>query len=164
MVRKDWDNDRSGISTGDQRLSMTNYRFGFTGTQNGMTEAQKAALRNYLNGGEGEFHHGDCIGADAQAHEIAQEFGYCPVLHPPTNYSKRAWCEVPSHLMRPERSYLDRNRCIVDATIALIATPAEFEEQPRGGTWYTVRYARKQGKPVVLILPDGSIQQSSNGR
>lgn len=140
---------------------MGDYRFGFTGTQQGMSPDQRATLRNYLAGGSGELHHGDCVGADAEAHAVAMECGYCPVLHPPTNYSKRAWCEVPRHLMRREKPYLDRNRDIVDETVALIATPAEFDEQPRGGTWYTVRYARKRGKAVVLIFPDGTIKQTS---
>lgn len=139
----------------------SNYRFGFSGTSQGMTSAQKYSLWNFLAGGSGEFHHGDCIGSDAEAHEIAMECGYCPVLHPPTNYSKRAWCEVPAHLMRPEGPYLVRNRDIVDETMALIATPAEHEEQPRGGTWYTIRYARKRGKATVLILPDGVIRQTN---
>jgi|SRR6185312_14545802 len=136
------------------------YCFGFSGTSQGMTMAQKYSLRNFLHGGSGEFHHGDCIGSDAEGHGIAMQCGYCPVLHPPSNYSKRAWCDVPSHLMRPEKPYLPRNRDIVDETVALIATPAEFEEQPRGGTWYTIRYARKRGKPTVLIFPDGTIKQT----
>jgi|SRR5882724_4757120 len=143
-------------------MSDGGYRFGFTGTQDGMTDAQKVALRDFLRGGSGELHHGDCVGADSQAHDIADECGYGVIIHPPTNYSRRAWREVPRHLMRPERPYLERNRVIVRETIALIATPAERNEQPRGGTWYTVRYARKQGRVVVLILPSGQIKPESN--
>lgn len=138
------------------------YRFGFSGTHLGMSEAQKAFLRTFLLGSVGEFHHGDCVGADSQAHDIAVECGYCPILHPPTNYSKRAWKDVPSHLMRPERPYLTRNREIVNETVALIAAPAEMEEQPRGGTWFTVRYARKLGRPIVLVFPNGMVRQTSN--
>jgi hypothetical protein len=138
---------------------MSDYRFGFTGTQHGMTEAQKAALRNFLAGGSGELHHGDCIGADSDAHDIADECGYAVVLHPPTNPAKRAWRAVPDHMMKREKPYLDRNKDIVLDTVSLIAAPAEMEEQQRGGTWSTVRFARKQGKVVVLILPDGTIQQ-----
>lgn len=138
----------------------SDYRFGFTGTSLGITGPQIQSLRSFLTGGSGEFHHGDCVGADATAHKVAVECGYCPILHPPTNYSKRAWCEVAGHLMRQEKPYLTRNRDIVDETIALIATPAEFEEQPRGGTWYTVRYARKQNRPIVMIYPDGLIKQT----
>jgi len=138
---------------------MSSYRFGFTGTRHGMTDAQKSALFSYLHGSSGEFHHGDCVGADSEAHDIANECGYCPIIHPPVDPSHRAWREVPAHLMRQEKTHFARNRDIVDETTALIATPFETTEQPKGGTWYTVRYARKQGKTVVLILPDGSIKQ-----
>jgi hypothetical protein len=141
---------------------VSDYNFGFTGTRHGMTDGQKATLRDFLRGGTGHFHHGDCVGADAEAHDIADECGYAVVIHPPYSYKDRAWREVPSHMMRPERPYLTRNKEIVLETIALIATPAEPEEQPRGGTWSTVRFARKQGKSVVLIRPDGSIKQESN--
>lgn len=136
-------------------------RIGFTGTSGGMTEGQKAMLREILRGFIGELHHGDCVGADAEAHKIALECGLLPILHPPTDYKKRAWCESPAFLMRPEKPYLTRNRDIVDETVGLIATPAECEEQQRGGTWYTVRYARKRGKPVTLILPTGFVRQST---
>jgi bifunctional non-homologous end joining protein LigD len=37
--------------------------------------------------------------------------------------------------------------------------PAEPEEQLRSGTWSTVRFAKKQGKPVFLILPDGTVKR-----
>jgi hypothetical protein len=132
---------------------------GFTGTQQGMTAAQKLALRSLLDGGAGEFHHGDCVGADDEAHDIANECGYAIILHPPTNGSKRAWREMPRHMMRPEKPYLDRNKDIVRETASLIAAPAEPEEQLRSGTWSTVRFARRQGKPVFLILPDGTVQR-----
>jgi len=39
----------------------------------------------------------------------------------------------------------------------MIATPGEVDEQLRSGTWSTVRFARKQGKPVHVILPDGRV-------
>jgi hypothetical protein len=136
---------------------MVDYRFGFTGTQHGMTDAQKATLRDFLAAGSGEFHHGDCIGADSEAHDIADECGYSIVLHPPTNPAKRAWRVVPNHMMKREKPYLDRNKDIVLDTIALIAAPAEPIEQPRGGTWSTIRFGLKQGRTVILILPDGEI-------
>ena len=130
---------------------------GFTGTQEGMTPAQIATLYTCLrNLSPEEFHHGDCIGADAQAHAEARATKSPPhiVGHPPLNPSKRAWCECDSLL--PEEDYLDRNKKIVDACFLLIATPKEFEEQQRSGTWSTVRYAKKRKKQVLIILPDGS--------
>lgn len=141
---------------------MTEFCFGFTGTRHGMTPMQRAALIKFLSGGSGELHHGDCIGADSEAHDIADVCGYSVVLHPPTNYALRAWREVPAHMRRPEKPYTVRNRDIVNETTALIAAPAEADEQPRGGTWQTIRYARKTGKSTVIIFPDGTIKQESN--
>jgi hypothetical protein len=39
-------------------------KIGFTGTKDGMTDPQKSTLRDLLDGGSGEFHHGDCVGAE----------------------------------------------------------------------------------------------------
>ena len=130
---------------------------GFTGTRHGMTDWQKVTLRSLLTSFDGiDFHHGDCIGADSEAHDIAMECGYCPIIHPPTNPALRAGRKVPAHLMRPERPYMTRNRNIVDAAQVVIATPAEMLER-NGGTWSTVRYTRRVGKPLHVILPDGSV-------
>lgn len=130
---------------------------GFTGTRHGMTDWQKVMLRWLLIKFDGiDFHHGDCIDADSEAHDIAMECGYCPIIHPPTNPALRAWRKVPPHLMRPKRPYTTRNRNIVDAAQVVIAAPAEMLER-NGGTWSTVRYTRRVGKPLHVILPDGSV-------
>lgn len=129
---------------------------GFTGTQRGMTAAQKSTFKSLLDGRAGEFHHGDCIGADAEAHDIAVDVCELePVIHPPSNPRKRAWKKAAR--IMPVRPYLERNHDIVDAADELIATPGEDIEQMRSGTWATVRYARKRGKMVTIIYPDGSI-------
>ena len=138
----------------------------FTGTQDGMTETQKESLRCYL-GGVKEFHHGDCVGADEEAHEIAVSAGVpLIVIHPPSDSKKRAWCGIePWCLERPkhdltvaqkgcrieeEKPYLERNRDIVDSGYALVAAP-KGKEVMRSGTWSTVRYARKEHKLVVIL-------------
>ena len=59
--------------------------------------------------------------------------------------------------IRTPRPYLSRNKDIVRETDMLIATPAEAEEQRRSGTWSTIRFARKLGKPVFVIWPDGTV-------
>jgi len=47
-------------------------RVGFTGTRQGMTRGQERALRDLLASYQGAtVHHGDCVGAGAQAHHIA---------------------------------------------------------------------------------------------
>jgi hypothetical protein len=39
----------------------------------------------------------------------------------------------------------------------LVACPLQDMEQPRGGTWSTVRYARALGRTVAVISPDGRV-------
>ena len=72
---------------------------GFTGTQSGMNEYQRNKFIEFLNQfNPNEFHHGDCIGADNDAHyaflkwhtnndKIMRKI----VIHPPTNQQKRAF-------------------------------------------------------------------------
>lgn len=136
---------------------MEDYCFGLTATRHGMSREQKEAFRDYLAGSKGKLHHGLCIGGDSDGHHIAEEIGYWIVGHPPTNPDLRA--DLACHELRSPKPYLDRNKDIVNETIALIACPSEPEEQLRGGTWSTFRYARKIGRPTVLILPNGKIVQ-----
>lgn len=100
-------------------------------------------------------HHGDCVGAHAQAHEVACSFGREVTIHPPISGANRA-CKTSPDIRTP-RPYLSRNKDIVRETDMLIATPAEAEEQRRSGTWSTIRFARKLGKPVFVIWPDGTV-------
>ena len=132
---------------------------GFTGSQEGMTDAQRATLTSLLSEQAAahpkfEFHHGDCIGSDQQANYIAKTLGAVLVAHPPIDPSKRAHCVVDKS--RPPLDYLDRNKEIVRATNVLYATPNKAIEQKRSGTWSTVRFGRKEGRKVVVVLPDGS--------
>ncbi len=50
-----------------------------------------------------------------------------------------------------------RNRAVVDACDLLLACPPVAVEEPRSRTWTAVRYARRVGRPVVLVYPDGTI-------
>lgn len=132
---------------------------GFTGTRHGMTLAQKSAVRAMLNVNleHGEIHHGDCIGADAEANDIAGELRLRRIVHPPVDEKHRAHV-IFFEEMREPKEYRARNRDIVDETAKLIAAPYEAEEQPRGGTWGTIRYALKQGKRVAVVYRDGRVQ------
>lgn len=141
-------------------------KVGFTGTQQGMTDDQIEIVNLNIQmirieNGPDEFHHGDCIGADAQAHDMAETLGYQTVSHPPVIEAKRAFKKATRTL--EAKAYLDRNKDIVNACEILIAAPAEMTEQIRGGTWSTVRYAKKIGRPCLLVLPDGSIAGSNLG-
>jgi len=145
-------------------------KLGFTGTQIGMTPRQADAFRQFIESkGVTEFHHGDCIGADAQAHSIARVRHIPVIVHPPSDPKKRAYVEFGalsiiacgsdpfSMYVRPEKPYIERNHDIVDETDELVATPKSVYEELRSGTWATIRYAQKLGKPVTLIMPDGTV-------
>jgi hypothetical protein len=83
-------------------------------------------------------------------------WAYAVIVHPPTNPTQRAF--KIGDVMRESRRYLARNREIVRATELLIAAPGEMEERHRSGTWSTARYARRIGRPVIVVLPDGAIE------
>lgn len=133
-------------------------KVGFTGSRSGTTTAQLHTLRSFLieNLNEiEEFHHGCCVGADTMAHNVAYELGIPISYHPPTDMSQASdLSEFDGTWFRP-KPYLERNREIVDCCTVLIAMPRTDYEQQRGGTWYTVRYARKKDKIVNILRRGG---------
>ena len=134
---------------------------GFTGTRQGLTEPQKerlwSTLQSLQKDGAVFFCHGDCIGADSAAHLMASILGLRIILHPPDRDALRAFCEADE--VRKPLPYLQRNHAIVDETDVLLACPGGRREELRSGTWATVRFARKQGKRVILIYPDGDTEE-----
>lgn len=138
---------------------MTNStRLGFTGTRKGMTQPQIEALRNTVKAFDiKEWHHGDCLGADAQSHlEIQKLFTDARIIiHPPDKNGMRAFC-LGAHQILDAMPYIARNREIVENTDVMVAAPGEMEEQQRSGTWSTVRYALRNGRFVLIVYPDGT--------
>ncbi len=128
---------------------------GFTGTRQGMTYGQRQVMLGILfdRHTATEFHHGDAIGSDAEAHSIARSFGLRIVIHPPSDPRQRARC-VGDQCMS-ELGFLVRNRRIVHACDLLIAMPRFDFEEVRSGTWSTVRHAAKVGRETIVILPNG---------
>ena len=105
-----------------------------------------------------EVHHGDAIGADAEFHAIARELGLRVIVHPPIDGRDRAFCTGNEIL--PQNRYKVRNRAIVDAADLVMGTPAGRELESRGsGTWYTLRYAERRGKRVVIVWPNGDAEE-----
>ena len=126
---------------------------GFTGTRKGMTDWQLAQLERCLAVGYNLrwAHHGDCVGADAEFHEIAKLHHLTITVHPPTVSKFRA-NKTGDFNVEPE-SYIKRNHAIVDASNVLIAAPASKKETKRSGTWATIRYARKTNVATVILYP-----------
>jgi hypothetical protein len=130
-------------------------KVGFTGTRQGMTEVQCRHTAALLAGAT-EAHHGDCVGADEQFHELCLGLGVPVVLHPPIDDRLRAFCLSATHTLEA-RPYLERNRDIVNICDLLIAAPKEADEPDpaRGqGTWSTIRYARRVGRQMRLLWPE----------
>lgn len=132
---------------------------GFTGTQEGLSEKQKDFLYNFFDLMKiEEFHHGDCIGADEQAHDLfVANMDKTVTIHPPIISSKRAYCSNKGSsmynniLVLPEKDYLARNHDIVDASDMLIVCPKTSKEEVRSGTWATWRYAENR-IPRLLVV------------
>lgn len=122
-----------------------------------MTIKQADTARKVLSGLDNlALHHGDCVGSDYQAHALAREMGHFVVIHPPLDDKLRAF--AVADLERQPKPYLDRNKDVVDETEILVATPKTRVEELRSGTWATIRYAKKQGKPIIIIYPDGDVE------
>lgn len=145
------------------KLGLKNVKVGFTGTQRGMTQQQKEKFFEVIEAlFPDEFHHGDCIGADEDAHYICCVFHYSIIIHPPTVATKRAFCRHEgegSYVVLPPKDYMARNQDIVDAVEVLVATPKGYAEELRSGTWATVRRAVKANRIVFVIWPNGKFQR-----
>jgi hypothetical protein len=129
---------------------------GFTGTRLQLSNTCITNLKQvleYLN--VTTFKHGDCEGADTIAHNIAKQLGYSVEVHPPNVDSKRTFCD--GDIIHDPKPYIDRNKDIVDECDILIATPHTNHETIRSGTFSTIRYARKKGKKIIIIYPDGTL-------
>jgi hypothetical protein len=140
---------------------------GFTGTRKGMTLKQKEKfLEITKNIDIKEFHHGDCIGSDKDAHYIIRSINtliykihnkkIIIICHPPKYNKYRA--HLNADIVLKPKDYLDRNKDIVNISNILIATPHN-KEQLRSGTWSTIRYARISHKDIFIIYPDGKIRE-----
>ena len=127
-----------------------------------MRYAQKEWLAAKLKElGNEQFIHGGCAGADEQAHHINKSpitFIY-PASYPQgQSMNLTLWQNYHEIIIAPAKKALDRNHDIVDDSDILIACPGEKEEVLRSGTWATIRYAKKQGKSVIIIYPDGEVE------
>lgn len=145
-------------------------KLGFTGTRNGMSARQKVTFAHIMLAGAESLHHGACQGADEDA-ALLCSYRALPVrliAHPGESAKGgvNEFLSVPaitaSHEVRETKTHFARNRDIVDETDSLIAAPWQRERpapKAGGGTWYTVEYAEKKGKPITIIWPNGTVTQ-----
>jgi hypothetical protein len=138
---------------------------GFTGTRYGMTPAQHLEVLTLLRSlGPFVLHHGLCEGADVQTHAIANSIraherpdirivGHPGPLGDP--HQTMVLCDET----RDRKPHMRRNADIVAESAVMVATPYEAAQQERGGTWRTIGMARKKGRPLAIVLPDGTVQR-----
>lgn len=134
---------------------------GFTGTRNGLTEAQKRSLGNFLKetfdfDSDFNAHHGGCDGADKEFHNIVSAFTHKIIVHP-GNIQQASNFRSACYFLHHPKDYLKRNKDIVNESDLLIVGANGFKEESRSGTWMTYRYAKSKKKPILIIYPDGSI-------
>jgi hypothetical protein len=150
---------------------------GFTGTSSGMTQAQRRKIQLIVDHLASvhdlnvEAHHGDCIGADAQFHDIMRNgrSNEYIIKHPgffqkkPSDLSHRANCEADE--TRAPKTHFRRNRDIVHESEVMIAAPVAKPYPKKGGTAYTIDYAiEKKKKVMFIVFPDGSVDLYRDGK
>ena|SRR3990167_361365 len=134
----------------------------FTGTRQGMTRKQIDVVKSLLDELQPScVIHGDCIGADTEFHKIVEYrrglFGHHPIIKIyPSTAKTRA--NNDGDIIMPQKPPLERDIDIAREGDRLIATPKEMAEVLRSGTWTTIRKAKKLGKIVYVVLPDGEIK------
>lgn len=140
-------------------------KIGVTATRAGLSPAQlDVAHYVFTSNDVEELHHGDCVGGDAELHDVLLEAepDARVVIHPPDDPRHRAYCAArEGDAVLEEKYYTDRNHDIVDAADVVVAFPSSGREKVRSGTWATIRYARKLAKPLVIVYPTGT--QSREG-
>ena len=145
---------------------MKPFKLGVTGTRYGISQEQFLAAQAWLQKPFWnrdfelvEFHQGDCVGADAQlSFMVRMAHPKCKIIgHIPEKSDLREYFENDEE--REPTNYLARNRNIVNEVDMLIAFPAH-KDMSKGGTWYTIKYAKKQGKKVGIFHFDGTREMS----
>ena len=126
----------------------------FTGTKHGMSALQIRFLTAVLESGLIEvLVHGMCRGADEQADRIAKRFGIYRIGYPADDSVSEHWrMDLDCDDIMDPAPPLARNRIMAGRGDFLIAAPKQMKEVMRGsGTWATIRYARNDDKPILLL-------------
>lgn len=133
-------------------------KIGFTGTQRGTTQPQRALLICEIQLWAPKlFVHGGCIGADAEAHKIVRQFSKATTIKIRPSDIPAKTAKLDADIRCAPKPPLERNHHIVREVDRMIACPGEYGEVLRSGTWATIRYARKHSVPILIIYPDGRL-------
>lgn len=140
---------------------------GFSGTRYGMTLEQRRAVYKVFrwyrdNRNAITVHHGSCVGADAEAHDIARMLGLAVSLHPRVSEDCSSCLRAECAMREGERvwrpaSYAVRSQTIAACTGVLVAAP--HGERSSRGTNHAISCAVRLGRPVVVVSGDGRLQR-----
>jgi hypothetical protein len=144
-------------------------KIGFFGTLRGLTQLQKDAFTDLIKEMDiKEFHHGDCVGADEQAHNIIRKIAPdCEInIHPPVRDLHRAYCEGDVDFV--EMDYIARNEEIIDFTDMVVAcTDQRIKGQRKVGPndpWRALEYAEEVKKHTIIIKGNGEKEERFSGK
>lgn len=130
---------------------------GVTSSCLGLTKLQEQWIANFLNENTAYvLHHGDCVGGDDEVAHLFAEYGTYIIAHPGNSMTHRAY-STANDLILPSMDNLRRNRVIVTHSEFMLALPGTAFEIMRSGTWHTIRYAKNQKVPLVVIKPNGQV-------
>jgi hypothetical protein len=123
---------------------------GVTGSRHGLSERQLAWARAFLTTNKHSIaavHHGDCVGADSEFHDLVREIVPTAVLHvhPPTNPLFRA---RKRGLVYPCLHYHTRNTRIIQLCTHLLAFPAAGRST---GTRWTIHAAQSMNRRTTVV-------------
>ena len=139
-----------------------------------MTEPQLNTARSVIDdiANDNDFavtmHNGECVGADKEFfnifHDIRKKVNLildCPLAmytvgHIPVDDKDRAYCNF--EFVREPYTYMIRNQHIVDESDVLLAASYTMEEAKYGGTWATIRKARRKKMKIIILFPDGTMK------
>jgi hypothetical protein len=132
---------------------------GFTGTRSGMSEKQRERVETIFKNYEKtetpvRVVHGGCVGADKEFHDLAKQYGFHITVRPgysvasPEDLSHRCEYSDADFIYEPD-THFKRNRAIVEESNLMLATP--YNDIERGGTWYTINYARKHDYEIKIL-------------
>lgn len=144
---------------------------GITATRKGLVTRQVEVLEKLYSRFEPDFLvHGDCVGGDEEAHYIFQRlFPKAKIrIRPCDLKDQRAFCIGFTEEFDPVDPLM-RNKLIVDDSHIMFGLPGEQDEVTRSGTWSTIRYSKRSGKPTIIIYPkakkigvDGDVEEEFN--
>jgi hypothetical protein len=140
---------------------------GFTGSRRMLIEPQRDQLITEVHKLHSfhsihEAHHGDCTGGDEYFHQLIMlQYSHAIIhVHSPKNESNRAFVPIRlKDVLHPPKDYLLRNKDIIEQSTTLIGCPGSMTFSLRSGSWWTIEAAKKANKHVIVILPNGTVEQ-----